>query len=536
MTLHYSLLDEPIIRFRHASDDRTVSASLPDVFVALLADDVHDFPSLRPHQRHAWHAFLVQLAAIAMHRAKVTKPFASARKWRAALQDLTPDHPDGAAWCLVSPPDRPALLQAPVVSSSVASWKNDLRAADELDILVTAKGHDLKAARIQQAEPDDWLFSLVSLQSQQGVMGAFNYGVSRMNGGYGSRPGIGVVPKGRCGKRWARDVNVLLDSRQQTVETQGFQADDGVALVWLVPWDGSAALPFSALDPHYIEICRRVRLSVQDGKLRAKGTSSKAARIHAKERNGVTGDAWTPVDVEAAKALSVPASGFNYRLTTDLAFGLGKWQVPAAQRVRVADGRDGLSLLAQSIARGQGKTEGYHERRIPLSPKTAMLLQAHKGEEIGKIARRRIESIAEIRKLVWGSLVLLFNNGDNTKSANDSIKDRASAFARGVERTEDPRFFDDLAREIEATDPEKEHLAWLVDMAKRSENTIRAAFVAGPRSGIQRYRAQSAALSRFHGGLRSEKSPPIPLLATHLRSLARAARETNVPQQETLDV
>ena len=37
-------------------------ASLPEVYAALMADIVESFPAIRPHQRHAWHAFLVQLA------------------------------------------------------------------------------------------------------------------------------------------------------------------------------------------------------------------------------------------------------------------------------------------------------------------------------------------------------------------------------------------------------------------------------------------------------------------------------------------
>ena len=62
--LQFSLLTEPIIRYRCASDGQTVKASLPELFVALGSDEVRDYPALRPHQRHPWHAFLVQLAAI----------------------------------------------------------------------------------------------------------------------------------------------------------------------------------------------------------------------------------------------------------------------------------------------------------------------------------------------------------------------------------------------------------------------------------------------------------------------------------------
>lgn len=526
MTLHYSLLDESTIRYRRASDGETNMASLPELFIALLGDQVHDFPALRPHQRHPWHAFLVQLAAIAMHRAHVAEPFATASDWRQALLALTPEFPDGAAWCLVSPPDRAALLQAPVLSSEITSWKNELHAADEIDMLITSKNHDLKTARLRRAEPDDWLYALISLQSQEGFLGAGNYGVSRMNGGFASRPAVGAVPKGGWGKRWARDVRVLLETRQSTVDTFGFRSSDGIALLWLVPWNGVDSVSFSALDPHYIEICRRVRLSMSDGHLVAKTTGSKAARINAKERNGVTGDAWTPVDIVEAKALTVASTGFHYRLTAELLFGNDKWQPPVAQRLSPSDGKEGLVILAQTITRGQGKTEGYHERRIPISPRTLTMLQTQQTGLLGKLARRRIEAIGEMRRLVWGALCLLFNNGNASQSGSDSLKDRASRYALSIERTEDQRFFDDLSREIEAADPEAEYLQWLVGLAERCEKTLRAAFVAGPRSGMQRYRAQSAALNRFHGALRGENSP-IPILAGHYRQLGNQKMDNN---------
>ena len=50
-------------------------------------------------------------------------------------------------------------------------------------------------------EPDDWLMALVSLQTQEGVMGAGKYGVARMNSGYGSRGCSAVVrPARRIGR------------------------------------------------------------------------------------------------------------------------------------------------------------------------------------------------------------------------------------------------------------------------------------------------------------------------------------------------
>jgi CRISPR system Cascade subunit CasA len=61
-------------------------------------------------------------------------------------------------------------------------------------MLVTAKNHDVKAARLTEAGIDDWLFALVTLQTMEGIGGRNNYGVSRMNGGFANRPGFSIAP------------------------------------------------------------------------------------------------------------------------------------------------------------------------------------------------------------------------------------------------------------------------------------------------------------------------------------------------------
>lgn len=524
--LQFCLLTEPIIRYRRASDGKTVCANLPELFVALAADEVRDYPALRPHQRHPWHAFLVQLAAIALHKANRTAALETTQEWRDALLALTPDDPDGAAWCLVSPPNRPALLQAAVVGGSISDWKSESFAADEIDMLVTSKNHDLKGSRARRSQPEDWLFALLSLQTQEGFLGAGNYGISRMNGGFASKPGVGVAAVGFPGARWMRDIAALLRKRDRTVDTHGLQGDDGLALVWLVPWDGLDSLSFSKLDPFYIEICRRIRLRRVDGEIMSVGIGSKAARIAAKELNGLTGDAWTPIDVEGGKALTITTNGFTYKLVSELMFG-GKYQAPVAQHFDHSTNGGSLVFVTQGVTRGKGKTEGYHERRVPVSPKVRGLLMTNQKAHLERIAGQRISAIGEARKLLWLALAVLFANGASGDSSEGN-KAKASKFSAPFEEAEDARFFVDLNEEIEAADPSEQRLQWLLGLVERAEAILKVAFDAGPRSGVQKYRAQSAALSRFHGGLRSDKFP-IPDLVNYYR------KKTTKRQEETSD-
>lgn len=520
--LQYSLLDEPLIRARQVNGGQAVKYSLPSLFVALARDEVRDFPALRPHQRHPWHAFLVQLAAMALHHAKQEQPFATERGWKAALLALTPEHPDGAAWCLIAPHDKPAFMQAPVPGGDVSDWKSvkdktTITTPDELDMLITSKNHDLKAARMRQAGADDWMMALISLQTQEGSMGSGKFGISRMNSGYGSRPGVGIVSKQQLGKRWGRDVSKLLAERAHVVEVMGLKDQGGIGLVWLKPWDGSNSLSFSALDPFYIEICRRIRLQ-QSGNfvISAIGTGSQAQRIAAKERNGITGDPWVPVDIAEGKALTITATGFNYRLAVALL--CGKYSKPIAQKVVDSDGQEGLAILAQGVARGGGKTGGYHERRIPISAAARRMLIRAQTDGLAKVAEYRVNAIKVIRGVLWAAITTLFDNAKsqgNGSSAPKGLEQIVDKFLDQFEQAEDSRFFDDLNAEIEAADPDQVRLQWLLAMADRAEGILKNAFVAGPQSGEQRYRSRSAALSRFHGSLRSEKT--LPTLANYYR-------------------
>ncbi|EGV50072.1 hypothetical protein [endosymbiont of Riftia pachyptila] len=519
MTCRYSLLNEPLIRTRLAADGSPARYTLPGLFVALAGDTIRDFPALRPHQRHPWHAFLVQLAAMALHKAGQSQPFASEADWKAALLALTPDYPDGEAWCLIAPHNKPAFMQAPVPDGNISEWGNTTPTStpDLLDILVTSKNHDLKQERIRTAYPDDWLFALISLQTAAPFPGRGNYGVARMNGGSSSRPGLGIDPPGGPGRRWWRDVRIALAERITMADDFGYAAEEGVSLLWLAPWDGKSAYSFTALDPFFIEISRRIRLVADDELIKALRTTSTGPRIakeESKSRKGNTGDLWTPIEIAAGKSLGVSGTGFHYKRMVELLFG-PNYKKPPAQIIAQGDDTEGLTVIARAIAGGQSTTDGYHERRIPISPKVRQRLMVRDTDELAATATQRVQDIAKMRGLLWTATATLFDNGAAKDKFSDSAKDKANIFSKPFEQAEDARFFDELNAEIESDDPDKVRLGWHLSMAERAETVLRNAFHAGPRSSEQRYRARAAALSRFHGGLRSGNV--LPSLTQHYR-------------------
>lgn len=514
-----NLLDEPLIRIRDPGGHAR-RLSLPELFVALGQDAVRDYPALRPHQRHPWHALLVQLSALALHQAGKTTPWVDAGDWRTALLALTPEHPDGCAYSLIAPHDKPAFLQAPAPGGSLDGWK-DIATPDALDMLVTSKNHDLKGERMRQAEADDWLFALASLQTQEGVQGNGKYGISRMNSGYGNRPAVSVLPPGLQGSRWRRDLKSVLEARSKIIDEFGLRESDGVSLLWLTEWDGSKSLQFAELDPLYVEICRRVRLDFwKDNSIRAYDTTSKAKRVCVGEdQKGKTGDPWVPINLEESKALNLPATGFDYSLCVDILWG-GKYKRSISQTLRPDDASTGNRILAQGVVRGNGKTEGYHERRIPIPHKAVGLIRSGHASQLGLSSKARVTAIETMRnQVLWPALTHLLDTG-KSRAANEktpeSIKSKASDFCTDFERAEDARFFDDLNREIEADDANAERLCWLMGLAARAEAVLRSAFAVGPQCGERRYRARSRALSYFHGAVRSDKH--FPALAQYLRT------------------
>ena len=68
-------------------------ASLAGVFAAMSAGTVAAFPALRPHQRPAWHMFLVQLGALALQHADRAELSTDLASWREALRNLSQTTP-----------------------------------------------------------------------------------------------------------------------------------------------------------------------------------------------------------------------------------------------------------------------------------------------------------------------------------------------------------------------------------------------------------------------------------------------------------
>jgi CRISPR system Cascade subunit CasA len=436
---------------------------------------------------------------MAMHRAGLSTLPTDEAPWRDILLALTPDGTAETAWNLVAPPDQPAFLQPPI-PDGLDALKKTIATPDGIDMLVTSRNHDLKLASMGRANPDDWLFALLTLQTMEGFLGAGNYGISRMNGGFASRPALGLAPSGGPGLHFSRDVCQLLALRSKIAESGQNALSDGIGLVWLIAWDGTDALKPPSLDPFYIEIARRIRLVDCEGVITARAGSSKCARIQPTP-GGITGDPWAPLKQEKdgnKKVFTLDAGGFTYRRMVDLLFNQNEFIPSALQDIADTDPTEGLVLIARGLVRGQGKTEGYHERIVPLSRRLRGL-RATPTDPISHMAKERVQMAGEVqRRVLKPALLSLLQNGpDQIDYGHDATARKAEQFLADFDRIVDVDFFTNLWIEAEAETGEEKRdarTAWLQSLLKHAAHIVRAADTAAPKSSHRHYRALSHAM------------------------------------------
>lgn len=443
--------------------DRRVS--LPELLAAMTRGEVTEFPALRAHQRAAWHMFLVQLAALALWQAGQRALPQQSSAWARMLRALAPGYPGDAPWRLAPQgPDLPAFLQPP--DPGGLKWRA-IETPDALDVLVTARNHDVKRAVNRQATPDDWIFALVSLQTMSGYSGNGKNGIARMNGGFASRPLVGLAP-GRGGADlsldpstwWARDVGRLLEQRAAG-EGAARGTVGGPAMLWCLDWPEERQLNPANLDPWFIEVCRRVRLVEKDGRFLAYCSTSRAARIDAKRLKGDVGDPWAPIHKKERKSLTVGEARLDYSKLCDLLFS-GNWILPAlAQRGEGEQGRDML-LVAEALSRGPGKTGGLKSRIVAMPAGTPLPPSSDPASE----ARAQMQEIEIFHRALRYSLAWAAAGG------NPEVLD-AKQFARARDAEDrlheavDRIFFPYLRRRLEKADARSVFLEALWSVTQR---------------------------------------------------------------------
>jgi len=477
------------------------TASLFGTFAALARGDVDSFPSLRPHQRDPWHAFTVQVAAMAMLNAglKTFDEINPESDWEALLTGLTPSFPGGEPWQLVVDDwTKPALLQPPIVTgTNTADYKTVFHTPDQLDLLVTSRNHDLKTARMLDTTLDHWLFALVALQTGEGYSGRDNWGISRMNSGAGSRLFLRIHPSEFASDCFRRDV-------QELVRLYAEHRDPNkTGLVWEKAWDGTQTIAFRALHPLYIDTCRRIRLTGQDANIHGRMATSKCARIDSTALVGITGDPWAPIMADGSKSITASSVGFGYRQIAKLLDPKETTKPPLAQ-ILADDPTEGLVLTATALVRGQGKTEGFHTRSIPISK-----AQRHRFsggvtllDAVGAAAVKRADEAGEINSILRRSLIYLNQGAPEQARLDDkSATAKTEAWTRRFNAAVDGDFFGDLFWSEVNSEEAPHRVLWRTWLADQARDVFDEAARSAARTYTKRIRAHARSKTMLENGL-----------------------------------
>ena len=484
-------------------------ASLPETYSELALDQVDDFPQLRPHQRHYWHATLCQIGAIAMVNAGVDEPPREPEIWLKILSDLTrKEFREDEPWHLVVDNiEKPAFLQPSTNSPErKADYKKSIETPDEMDLPMGSKHHDVRKCEIRNATPEQWLFALIARQTGGGFDGNRLYGTSRMNSGYGNRHGFSLTPSTRWGPHVRRDLRILARQHHgQNVKH---------LMLWTRPWNGTKeeSIPLSELEPLplYVEASRRIRLDeTAPGTFKGRYATSLTPRIHAQETKGMTQDPWTITETDKSVTIS-GAGGFGYRQMSRYLDPKQYTLPPLARPVRQIDGQDDMYLVARAIVRGQGETDGYHERAIPLGHRTVgMLSNRTQQGELHEAITRRLNIIREVQDILAHAVKTYLQNGVSTGQAGNETKNAMAKARQALEKTIDMDFWLLLQQELESREPDDERAGWCHQtLIPAAEQVLQSTIRSGICRWRDRYKASTQANRLFQVGIHTSGKLP----------------------------
>ena len=226
--------------------------------------------------------------------------------------------------------------------------------------------------------------------------------------------------------------------------------------------------------------------------------TSRTMRIDARDRNGLMEDPWTLQQQD--KATTIAAGGFTCRSLTAF-LNPQKHTLPLLARHHPeTDGDSPMFLVGRALARGRGKTEGYHAITIPFRNETAHMLDSgSRQERLAQAAEARMAIIAELQRILNAAL-----------NAFTALKTEAVyALTRQLEEAADRTFWAGVEEELASEDPEAARASWthqeLIPAARQTLNRAQQSLGASHHS---RYSAITASEGIYHGMLRNSQIIP----------------------------
>lgn len=514
----YDLLNEQLIGVRTVSGDKRVN--LPELLAALSDGQIDGFTGLRAHQADPWHVFLVQLAASIQARHPTETLSTDPQYWRDGLLDLA-DGMESAWHLVVEDVAKPACFQHPWAPGDEKDYKREVTRPDELDVLVTAKNHDVKMARMAPNLAESWLYALLVLQTTSGFLGQGNYGIVRMNGGFASRPVVSWAESLNPSQRFIDDVEALRGLRRKICEQFRYRSK-GVVLTWLHCWQRENHQYLTTqLEPWFIEAARPIRLrALAEGAIFALAATSKVRQIGPKTlENGDVGDPWIPLKVadkrKGRSALTLTAEGFSPQRVTDLLFENG-FELTELQKPKTGEGAG--YFIGSCLVRGQGTTGGFHrlELLVPAKARLALLSDTPR-KALAELAQDLLQDARDIQKALSLALVVLSEGGpEQADFHRDAVKTWMGKTTNDFTRGWEVRYFPMLWRGADETQEfgKTVRQEWQQTLANLAQSLLNDATTRLPLPTNRTWRALMKAQSAFLRSLR-KSGLPLPSRSTH---------------------
>ena len=166
-----------------------------------------------------------------------------------------------------------------------------------------------------------------------------------------------------------------------------------------------------------------------------------------------------------------------------------------------------MAVVAEALARGNSKTEGFKSRVLPLGGEDSRALGAQR-ERLHELALQQIDEIGGVDKALGFGLALVAAGGDR-----DRVKKEHYAHAREARRrfdgSADALFFPHLWDRFEAQEQGGEaqtaaETAFTAELLKAARQSFETALPAIPCARIYRARAETRGKNAFFGRIRHQ--------------------------------
>ena len=178
-----------------------------------------------------------------------------------------------------------------------------------------------------------------------------------------------------------------------------------------------------------------------------------------------------------------------------------------------------MEVVARAMVRGQGKTEGFYERRVPVRHKfrSAMLRRnSNDLSDVATISQERINDVRKVQRILSHAVQTFANRGDSANTKPEH-RERARPWLNRLDEIVDATFFDALQDEFEETDASERlriRYHWLLNeeepkgVINHARILLDVAEDSLPCPAIYYYKAREAAEGLFEGRIRGGSGFP----------------------------